>query len=42
VFGETLEYFEKRIRKNLDPTMLINDARQYSASNGRQYVWSDK
>jgi hypothetical protein len=22
--------------------MLINDARQYSASNGRQYVWSDK
>ena len=21
--------------------MLINDARQYSAVNGRQYVWSD-
>ena len=21
--------------------MLINDSRQYSASNGRQYVWSD-
>jgi hypothetical protein len=42
VFGETLEYFEQRIRKNLDPTMLINDSRQYSASNGRQYVWSDK
>ena len=21
--------------------MMINDSRQYSASNGRQYVWSD-
>ena len=22
--------------------MLINDSRQYSAVNGRQYVWSDE
>ena len=26
----------------MDPTMLIHDSRQYSATNGRQYVWSDK
>ncbi len=41
-FGQTLEYFENRVRENLDPTMIINDSRQYSAANGRSYVWSDE
>ena len=42
LFGQTLEHFEQRVRDKLDPTMLINDSRQYSAINGRSYVWSDK
>ena len=42
LFGDTLEYFENRCKERLDPTMLIHDSRQYSATNGRAYVWSDK
>lgn len=41
-FGETLKYFEDRLRNNMDPTMIINDSRQYSPNNGRSYVWSDE
>jgi len=26
----------------MDPTMLINDSRQYSPNNGRAFVWSDE
>jgi hypothetical protein len=41
LFGETLNHFEQRVRDKLDPSMLINDARQYSAVNGRSFVWDD-
>ena len=41
-FAATLEHFEKRSRDQMDPTMLIHDSRQYSATNGRSYVWSDE
>lgn len=30
------------MREKMDPTMVINDSRQYSANNGRSYVWSDQ
>ena len=42
LFASTLNEFEQRCKDNLDPTMLIHDSRQYSATNGRSYVWSDK
>ena len=42
LFGQTLEHFEQRVRDKLDPSMLINDARQYSPINGRSFVFDDE
>jgi hypothetical protein len=37
-----LEFYEQRVRDNMDPTMLINPCRPYSATSGKYYIFSNK